>query len=67
MSPDAYLLDTVLVSELVKRTPNLSAIAWVNAQNEDRLFISTITLGEIQKGQTAGFREEGHVAVLAQP
>ncbi len=50
MSPDTYLLDTVLVSELVKRTPNPSVIAWVNAQSEDRLFISTITLGEIQKG-----------------
>ncbi len=50
MSPDAYLLDTVVVSELVKSTRNPDVIAWVDAHDENTLFISAITLGEIQKG-----------------
>jgi len=50
MSPDAYLLDTIVVSELVKSTRNPDVIAWVDAHDENTLFISAITLGEIQKG-----------------
>ena len=45
-----FLLDTVLVSELVKRAPNPDVIAWVDGRDEDSLFLSAITLGEIQKG-----------------
>jgi predicted nucleic acid-binding protein len=50
MSPPGYLLDTSLLSELVKRTPNPAVVAWVDAHDEDTLFISVITLGELQKG-----------------
>jgi len=38
------------VSELVKSTRNPAVIAWVDAHDENTLFISAITLGEIQKG-----------------
>ena len=45
-----YLLDTALVSELVKRVPDPAVIAWVDARDEEALFVSVITLGELQKG-----------------
>lgn len=44
-----YLLDTCLVSELVKPKPNNSVIKWLNSCNENDLFLSVITIGEIQK------------------
>jgi predicted nucleic acid-binding protein len=50
MSPPGYLLDTSLLSELVKRMPNPAVVAWVDARDEDTLFISVIALGELQKG-----------------
>ena len=50
MIPVGYLLDTVLVSELVKRDRNPAVLAWIDAQDDAALFISVITLGEIQKG-----------------
>ncbi|HEY8283008.1 MAG TPA: type II toxin-antitoxin system VapC family toxin [Chloroflexota bacterium] len=45
-----YLLDTALLSELVKRQPHQSVVAWVDAQRQEHLFISAITLGELRKG-----------------
>ena len=45
-----YLLDTCLVSELVKKRPEPRVVDWVRRQPEDRLYLSVITLGEIQKG-----------------
>lgn len=49
-SPSGYLLDTVLPSELVKRNADAAVLAWVDAQDDSNLFISAITLGELQKG-----------------
>lgn len=45
-----YLLDTCLVSELVRSLPNEGVLAWLAAQAEERLFLSVVTLGEIQAG-----------------
>ena len=45
-----YLLDTCVISELVKPEPNAKVTAWLNLQNEEHLFLSCITIGEIQKG-----------------
>ena len=45
-----YLLDTCVLSELVKPTPELKVVAWINAQPEDSLFVSSITLAELLKG-----------------
>ena len=69
MSPPGYLLDTPLLSELVKRTPYPAVVAWVDARDEDTLFISVITLGELQKGVSklpASPRKEGLQSWLAQ-
>jgi len=45
-----YLLDTCVLSELVKATPEPNVVAWINAQAEDTLFVSAMTLAELLKG-----------------
>ena len=45
-----YLLDTCVISELLKKKPNVSVVKWISAIDEMRLFISVFTLGEIYKG-----------------
>lgn len=45
-----YLLDTCLISELVKKEPNSAVVSWLDEQDELRLFLSVLTLGELQKG-----------------
>lgn len=47
-----YLLDTNVISELVKREPNPGVIRWIETCNEDTLFLSVLTFGELQKGIT---------------
>ena len=45
-----YLLDTCVISELVKTMPDLRVEKWIRSQDEENLFLSVITIGEIQKG-----------------
>lgn len=45
-----YLFDTCLVSELVKKKPESGVIRWVADCDEERAYLSVLTLGEIQKG-----------------
>lgn len=45
-----YLLDTNVVSEAMRKQPAAAALAWLEAQSGDALFISAITLGEIRRG-----------------
>ena len=55
-----YLLDTCLLSELHRVAPNPGVIEWVRNTEETRLFVSALSLGEIQKGismLTAGRRK----------
>jgi len=44
------LLDTCLVSELVCARPSPAVSTWVAAQQENHLFLSVLTLGELRKG-----------------
>jgi hypothetical protein len=39
-----------VISELVKTKPNLRVAEWIRSQDEESLFLSVITIGEIQKG-----------------
>ena len=48
----SYLIDTCVISELVKKKPNKKVVEWVKNSNENSLFISVLTIGEIQKGIT---------------
>jgi len=45
-----FLLDTNAVSEWTKPNPFPSVIAWLAEADEDRLFISVVTLGELRSG-----------------
>lgn len=45
-----YLLDTCTISELVKGHPHKNVVDWVSECDEDSVFLSVLTLGEIQKG-----------------
>jgi toxin FitB len=45
-----YLIDTNVVSEMRKRKPHGGAIAWIQALEEEQVFFSAVTFGEIQKG-----------------
>ncbi len=47
-----FLLDTNALSEASKPQPDPGYQAWFKAVSDDRLFISCIALGEIQKGIT---------------
>ena len=44
------LLDTCVLSELVKPLPNPAVEAWVAGIPSERLFLSVITLGEVARG-----------------
>lgn len=46
----SWLLDTCALSEYAKKAPTQEVIAWLDEQDEASLFISVITLGEIEKG-----------------
>jgi len=46
----AYLLDTCVISELVHRRPNAAVVDWLGETDERQLFLSAITIGEIQRG-----------------
>jgi len=45
-----YLLDTCILSELIKTKPDKRVIKWVSSVPEERLYLSVLTLGELQKG-----------------
>lgn len=45
-----YLLDTCVISELVRPKPDPSVVAWVRDQQEQHLFLSVLVLGELRKG-----------------
>ena len=45
-----YLLDTNVVSELRRPKPHGGVIAWLADAAEEELFLSAVTLGELQAG-----------------
>lgn len=45
-----FLLDTVIVSELRKRQADRGVLGWVSVQQESQLYLSVVTLGEIERG-----------------
>lgn len=45
-----YLLDTNVVSELRKPRPHGAVVAWLQSVDDAALYLSAVTLGEIQAG-----------------
>jgi predicted nucleic acid-binding protein len=46
----SWLLDTCALSEYARKIPTPHVIAWLDEQDEASLYISVISLGEIEKG-----------------
>ncbi len=45
-----FLLDTNVISELVKPKPEPKVTAWIDATDESLLHLSVLTVGEIRRG-----------------
>ena len=45
-----FLLDTNVISELVKPRPEPNVTAWIEHTDESLLYLSVLTLGEIRRG-----------------
>lgn len=46
----SFLLDTNVVSEWVRPRPDAGVVAWLAEADEDRVFISVVTLAELRYG-----------------
>jgi predicted nucleic acid-binding protein len=49
---NGFLLDTNIVSELVRPRPDSRVATWTDSADEELLFLSALTLGEVRKGIT---------------
>ena len=49
-SGGGYLLDTCVISELIRAEPASKVMDWIDGQEEENLYLSVNTLGEIEKG-----------------
>ena len=45
-----YLLDTCVISELVAKQPSEKVIDWIDNIEQESVYLSVITIGEIYKG-----------------
>lgn len=45
-----WLLDTCVLAEYTRRSPQASVIAWLDAQPELALYVSAVSLAELNKG-----------------
>jgi predicted nucleic acid-binding protein len=45
-----YLLDTNIISNVVKPQPSESLVAWMSTQRDEDLFIASLTVAEIRRG-----------------
>lgn len=61
----SYLLDTVTVSEWAKPRPDPGVVDWLAEVDEDRTFLSVLTLGELRRGveRLAAGRRRSQLAV----
>ena len=45
-----FLLDTNMISELFRPRPEPKVLQWIEATDEELMFLSVLTIGEIRKG-----------------
>jgi len=45
-----FLLDTNVISELIRPKPEPKVVKWIEAIDEELIFLSVLTIGEIRKG-----------------
>lgn len=46
----SYLLDTNVISETVRKSPDRAVVNWLRGVPAEALYISVLTLGEVRKG-----------------
>jgi len=46
----SFLLDTAVVSELVRKSPSAAVLKWIDGLDEASLYLSVLTIGELEKG-----------------
>ncbi len=46
----SFLLDTRVISELVKPTPDDNVAEWMKRADETSIYLSVLTIGELEKG-----------------
>jgi predicted nucleic acid-binding protein len=46
----SYLLDTCVISELVSKQPDERVITWIDDVDDQLVYLSVITIGEIKRG-----------------
>jgi predicted nucleic acid-binding protein len=61
-----YLLDTNIVSEMRKPRPHGAVIAWIKALGDEQIYLSAVTLGELQVGIEQTMRQDPDKAVELQ-
>jgi predicted nucleic acid-binding protein len=49
-----YLLDTNIISNVTKPTPSAALLAWMSEQNDDDLYIASLTVAELRRGVLEG-------------
>jgi len=65
-----YLLDTNIISNVVKREPSASLLNWMTNQHDNALFIASLTIAEIRRGileKPAGKKRDALAAWFAGP
>jgi hypothetical protein len=45
-----YLLDTNIISNIVKPRPSENLLSWMSAQRDEDLFVASLTFAEIRRG-----------------
>jgi len=45
-----FLLDTCVLSEFVRKKPSAKLVHWISTKHENTLYLSVLTLGELQQG-----------------
>jgi toxin FitB len=45
-----FLLDTCVISEIIRPKPSSTVTKWINKEDENNFFISVLTIGELHKG-----------------
>ena len=59
----SYLLDTNVLSELRRTTPDAGVVEWFSRRPASTLFLSVLTLGELRKGIEAVTDAERRMAL----
>jgi len=45
-----YLIDTMVLSELRRRTRDPGVVGWISRQRQEDLWLSVVSIGEIERG-----------------